>query len=418
MQRALGDDTLVVFNLSQLRCDALLINNRMTDIRILQLENLSIHDAAFWSSQLKASRPLIDPVMLEWLWSNVAHPVLGDLSFGEPPIHGLPPRVIWIPSGPLCYLPIHAAGIHASRSTTVMGGVVSSYSSSLQSFVFGRGLKPAASPNSARKALLVGVGQAPSYPGLGSLPFVTEEIEQVEKICTSLGIKPDCLREPSREDVLGHLPECAIFHFAGHGLVDSNEPSQSGLLVNDGHLTVTHLLGIKLQQYPFLAFLSACLTGANDDEQLQDERLHLISACQLVGFHHVIGTLWQVSDRACVGVAQVLYTHLARNGTTNDSVCRGLHQAVLDLRDPWASQGSTSSRGVDIQPMAGRDEDSLAKEDWMIDDGISMGRNEDNNEMRSPHENREPRAATLRLQKRAANNWVRADWIPYVHYGP
>jgi len=39
-----------------------------------------------------------------------------------------------------------------------------------------------------------------------------------------------------------------------------------------------------------------CGTGEVKNDSLIDEGLHLISACQLAGFRHVIGTLWVVRD--------------------------------------------------------------------------------------------------------------------------
>jgi CHAT domain-containing protein len=74
----------------------------------------------------------------------------------------------------------------------------------------------------------------------------------------------------------------------------------SSLVVTDWKetpLTVKELVAKKLHQNPpFLAYLSACSTAKNQAEVLQDEGLHLMAACQLAGFQHVIGSLWAVSD--------------------------------------------------------------------------------------------------------------------------
>jgi CHAT domain-containing protein len=85
---------------------------------------------------------------------------------------------------------------------------------------------------------------------------------------------------------------------------------------------------------PFLAYLSACSTGANQVDKLVDEAIHLISAFQLSGFRHVVGTLWEVQDKACVDVARILYETLRDKGSTDDAaVSLGLHLAVRALRD-------------------------------------------------------------------------------------
>lgn len=61
--------------------------------------------------------------------------------------------------------------------------------------------------------------------------------------------------------------------------------------------------------------------------------IHLISAFQLAGFQHVVGTLWEVSDKHCVDVARILYKTLQEEGMTDEAVSRGLHRAVRALRD-------------------------------------------------------------------------------------
>ncbi|KAM5365038.1 hypothetical protein ACJZ2D_011174 [Fusarium nematophilum] len=55
-----------------------------------------------------------------------------------------------------------------------------------------------------------------------------------------------------------------------------------------------------------VAYLSACSTGFNQADDLLDESLHLMGTCHLVGFRHVVGTLWAGSDSHCVGVARKL----------------------------------------------------------------------------------------------------------------
>lgn len=90
----------------------------------------------------------------------------------------------------------------------------------------------------------------------------------------------------------------------------------------------------KLQDNrPFLAYLSACSTGANEVLQLVDEAVHLVSVCQLAGFRHVVGTLWVVSDMYCVEVAQHLYRNIMKDGMTDAAVASGIHMAQRALRE-------------------------------------------------------------------------------------
>jgi CHAT domain-containing protein len=103
-------------------------------------------------------------------------------------------------------------------------------------------------------------------------------------------------------------------------------------------LTVKDLVSLKLHQNPpLLAYLSACSTGLNLTTDLIDEGIHLMSACQLAGFRHVIGSLWEVSDKHCVGVAKDVYNAMIKAGMSEASVSQGLHNAIRNLRD--GSQG-------------------------------------------------------------------------------
>ncbi|KAM5354476.1 hypothetical protein ACJ41O_001123 [Fusarium nematophilum] len=418
VREVLGNDTIVMFNLSDMGCHAFLINNDFEDVEVLELEDLTIEEVNKWVERLIISRPRVDLTMLQWLWTKISQPILDKLDFGEASPEDPLPRVFWVPTGPMCHLPIHAAGLHGAKSMTVMDRVVSSYSSSLKAFYLGRKQQQAASAYSGRKALLVGVGESTCRPGLSPLPAVAKEIEQLGKICTSLNLDSSSLREPGRQEVMDHLSGCAIFHFAGHGLNDPLEPSHSGIVTSDGLLTVADLMDAKLHsESPFLAFLSACLSGANDVLELQDEGIHLISACQLLGFRHVVGTQWQVADNTCVEVSEALYTELAREGMTDESVCRGLHKALLRLRDQWVRTGSTFVRGVSEEVVGWSD----TEEEEVTDEESDVGTDEGSSDTGTNEEGgiqRESRNAMLRVRRKPAEKWVRADWIPYIHYGP
>jgi CHAT domain-containing protein len=77
-----------------------------------------------------------------------------------------------------------------------------------------------------------------------------------------------------QKDVLSALNDCEIFHFAGHGLTDSSDPSKSCLLLEDWDkesLTVASLFETNLRGgNPFLAYLSACGTGQVKHDELID----------------------------------------------------------------------------------------------------------------------------------------------------
>lgn len=161
--------------------------------------------------------------------------------------------------------------------------------------------------------------------------------------------------EPKRrkQEILSYLNDCRIFHFAGHGYTNENDPSNSYLLLEEGRnepLTVANLLELNLHKHsPFLAYLSACGTGRIKNDKFVDESIYLIGACQVAGFRHVIGTLWEVDDEQCVDTAVSIYKEMRRGNMTDISVCTGLHTAVRNLRDRWLCTG----REEELQRSAG-----------------------------------------------------------------
>lgn len=229
---------------------------------------------------------------------------------------------------------------------------MSSYNSSIKSIIHSR-RRPVVQSTSSQ-ALLVAIEHTPEQV---RLPYAIKEVEIIRNLIKSMDMDPI---EPGRrkQDVISYLPQCKIFHFAGHGYTDDEDPSRSHLLLEDGKndtLTVATLLEMNLREYsPFLAYLSACGTGRIKDEKFFDESIHLISVYQLAGFRHVIGTLWEVNDEACVDIARITYEGMRDRGMSDESVCWSLYRASRELRDCWLSGlsktkcGSRSSRMEDM----------------------------------------------------------------------
>jgi CHAT domain-containing protein len=80
-----------------------------------------------------------------------------------------------------------------------------------------------------------------------------------------------------------------------------------------------------------LAYLSACST-ARGSLRLLDESIHLISAFQLAGFSHVVGTLWPIADDIAARVADETYREISAHP---DQVAPALHWAVRRVRDAY-----------------------------------------------------------------------------------
>ncbi|CAH0054073.1 unnamed protein product [Clonostachys solani] len=362
---------VVIINVSDYRCDALIITK--DKIRSLALPGLDVDDIRFRAETLTSP----DSNLLEWLWDTITKPVLDSLGFVQIPRDRWP-HVWWIPTGLLAKFPIHAAGYHDS-SSTVLDRAISSYSSSVRTLLRSRQKDPSAETKwEPNKIVAVGLTET---PGQSDLPFVKEEIKGLKRIWGQISSP-----EPRREDILAALRDCEVFHFAGHALADRSDPLQSSLILHAEHLSVASVLEVNLQsRAPFLAYLSACGTGQIKQNELVNERLHLIAAYQLAGFRHVIGTLWEVNDESCVGIATETYEWVKSRNMSDESVSEGLHHASRKSRTQWVLENAVRTDTNRLQP--GHTQSDLPEKTV-----------------------RDTRDAELFEGKPAL-------WIPYVHFG-
>lgn len=335
LKTAAKDGPIVVINETTVRNDAFIIQT--DSISRVDLSHLDPAEKKSQLSNLNSRSDLTS--LLEWLWRQVCRPILDALNFKSPVKNDEWPHIWWVPTGIFSQMPLHAAGIYSQASKeTVMDRVISSYAPSIKALIHGRKI----SAQNATKlsslessALMVAMEKTPGLLNEGSLFYANREIEMLEQLCPQLELTP--IKPPRhKEDVITQISKCKIFHFAGHGRVDQQEPSQSCILLEDwksSPLTVGEIRDCSPQDNaPFLAYLSACSTGVNSEVKLLDEGVNLINAFQLAGFQHVVGTLWEVSDKHCVDVAKVLYETLQDKGMTAAAVSLGLHKALRSLR--------------------------------------------------------------------------------------
>ncbi|KAI1021857.1 hypothetical protein LB504_007342 [Fusarium proliferatum] len=385
MRSAAALGPVIVVIVGPLTCDAIIIQqDGFSAIPLHKLNQFDI-DSKYRSLGRGSLK------VLEWLWDAVAEPILNALGFTEVPRDGEMQRVWWVLTGALSTFPIHAAGRHSRRNgETVMDRIMSSYATSVSAIVQSRRTAPV----SSKEALLVSVGETPDHRRLA---FADREADVLRDICRQMRLEP-VEPEPIREDVLSHLRKCKIFHFAGHGYTDTADPSNSQLYLKDWQtepLTVASLLELNLhREGPFLAFLSACGTGQIKNERLFDEGIHLISACQLAGFRHVIGTLWEVNDQSCVDMAAIIYEEILRGDISDESVCRGVHVATKQKRDQWLDEAYGPEKAispVDNGPKNERRDVDVERDIISLDEDDGQG---------IPGVENGP-----------------LPWVPYVHFG-
>ncbi len=314
---------VVLVNVSARRCDALVLADG--GVTVCPLPGLRAEDVVDWANALlrlfhRPPATLLENVaahqrandLLRWLGANVTAPVLA--------VTGDAPRVWWCPTGPLALLPLHAA-VDPATGECAMDRVVSSYTPTLRTLIDARARRA----GSARpgRTLLVAMAHTPGAPDLAVQP-------EIDVLTRLLGDRCTLLRDAVVADVRDRLGGHPWVHLACHGVQDARRPSQGGVALRDGMLTVLDIAAMRLPEAE-LAFLSACQTAATGSA-LTDEAIHLAAALQVTGFRQVVATLWPVYDQTAPEVARLFYERLA-GGSDASGAAGALNHAARGLRD-------------------------------------------------------------------------------------
>jgi CHAT domain-containing protein len=249
------------------------------------------------------------------------------------------PHITWCATGPLAFLPLHAAGIydHKDPSQTIRASdfIVSSYTPSLSALI-----RSSAKPSqlSARTCqdpsprILV-VSQS-ATPGQNPLPCTTEEAEKISRHFPN-----DSTRladsNATVDAVLKAMQKHEWVHLACHGTQDPRAPTESAFLLEDGRLALSRLMDTSLPRAE-LAVLSACQT-AKGDEGLPEEAVHLAAGMLAAGFQSVVATMWSINDADGPILSDAFYAALKRHRATRRDgdpprVAHALHEAVECLK--------------------------------------------------------------------------------------
>jgi CHAT domain len=279
------------------------------------------------------------------LWKEAVEPILAALQFmDEKSVFqtGFLPRLCWIGSEAAAKLPFHAAGDHSPESTkNTISHVVSSYATTLKSLQYARSKPTIPNPQTLltkkqnyQKLLIAAM---PTTPGIEGRLAVEDEVAAIIQSVAVQGHPATVIIQPSKQDIVASLPDCTIYHFAGHGRADAVDPAQSVLCLGRGSPEELSVRDLDAQRHPAaqIAYLSACSTAEAANRQLMDENIHLAGAFALAGFPSVVATLWKANDTAAVKVAGEFYRLMGTQKMLmrGESVARALHEALLSLRN-------------------------------------------------------------------------------------
>lgn len=140
----------------------------------------------------------------------------------------------------------------------------------------------------------------------------------------------------------GALSEYRILHFATHGLLDSQRPELSGLVLSlvdrngrprDGFLQVHEIYNLKLPAD--LVVLSACQTALGKDVK-GEGLVGVTRGFMYAGAARVVSSLWEVDSRATAELMRRFYRNMLRNKLSPAAALRAA-QLSMSRNPRWHS---------------------------------------------------------------------------------
>jgi CHAT domain-containing protein len=236
-----------------------------------------------------------------------------------------PPHITWCATGPLAFLPIHAAGDYGNRKGgfKIYNYIVSSYTPTLSAL-----LTPPTHLEEFQGLLVVAQEMT---PGKSYLPGAVKELEIIQKKAIGFPFRQLTGSEATIDAVLRGMESCSWVHLACHATQDAEEPTESGFYLHDGKLDLATITKKRLK-HARLAFLSACQTAVGHKD-LPEEAIHLAAGMVMAGYPTVIATMWSIKDKDAPLIAERMYAEIFKGGMPEGlRAAEALHKAVADLR--------------------------------------------------------------------------------------
>ncbi|KAH6910829.1 CHAT domain-containing protein [Coprinopsis sp. MPI-PUGE-AT-0042] len=366
LQHLPASGPVVVINVDKQRCDAIALLAGLDEPLHIPLPNFSLEKANKYRSDLKATledkhlrmqevqeitdeepsgrgvkppkenqaQSFVVRTVLRDLWKEVLSPILNALGFSRmDPLSGNAlPRIWWCPTGPLSFLPIHAAGIHSDR---VLDYAVSSYIPTITALI--KRVKNHQQINKGASGLFL--TSQPNARDASSIPGTTKEVQSIFRMAAQNGARAAMLQGSTLtvDECLQYMEHYSCIHLACHALQNAAKPLESQFLFHNGSLNLANIIQRDLKNAD-LAFLSACQTSTGD-EKLSDEAVHLAAGMLAAGYHRVVATMWSIGDENAPEVANSFYNCLfshreegSGSSVDGSNSAYALHHAVQQLR--------------------------------------------------------------------------------------
>ena len=344
MIQAAKGRVIVVISVTPLWADAFVITAR--SVNILELRTGAFVDTLthirnFRTRVLGAKADRQNRLMREsltWLWDHVVSPVFQYMQLTPPEMTRRRPRISWICTGAMSNAPVHAATSYRirDRQSTALRFCLPAHASTIKTIASTQ--DDIAGPDAQDPAVrFVGVKMATTPGKKQPLKGLDQEFAAA-KSNLPVGSTATELSQPSADQVVSALPDSNIVHFACHGESHPNNPSECCLIFQKSPLkadSIAEILRVSHENEAYfkqdnpvrdelsvatisklhlpkahLAVLSACTSAVNEAIPLADEALHIASMMQVAGYKHIIGTLWEAKNQACIDFAECFYIKL------------------------------------------------------------------------------------------------------------
>ncbi len=196
-----------------------------------------------------------------------------------------------------------------------------------------RGLEHIATPSATEKGRLV----------IRRLPFTRQEADAIISLAPKNSTSKAIDFEANRTNVLsGDLAQYRYVHFATHGVMDTERPGLSSLVLStidadgkpqNGFLRANDIYNMKLPAE--LVVLSACQTGLG--KEVKGEGLiGLTRGFMYAGAKRVVVSLWSVNDKATSDLMTNFYRGMLKN---NERPAAALRAAQIEMwkQKKWQS---------------------------------------------------------------------------------
>ncbi|KAG8760119.1 hypothetical protein FRC14_004007 [Serendipita sp. 396] len=341
---ATKEGPVIIVNVSLVRCDALVlvdgvdeaIHIPLPDLTPERVNQLQIKFNGLLKSSGVRQRAVRDEdvdiggdeeckKILAELWDHLVKPVLDSLAFSSDP--DTLPRMWWCVTGPLAFLPIHAAGVYDTADPTrrIQNYAIVSYAPTISSLLEQSGA-PIHKPFRHLSAI------EPSS-GLSYIPNTEKELDYIQHRLQNRDHVVLYKADATKDRVMKEMRDCNWLHLACHETQNATNPIKSALLLHGGKLTLEEIIRLDLPHAEF-AFLSACQTMTGD-ENLSDEAVHIAGGMLLAGYRSVVATMWSIEDALAPKVADEFYARLLRDGERPDNrkAAEALYFSVKKLQE-------------------------------------------------------------------------------------